>query len=279
MSEHCYRIEEIPLQYKQSYLFDESVIDATYILYLEGNGRLPSIQDQLARFRPTRRVYLVVNQGYKRCSNKEPWIHSAAQDLTAANCFVFRHSLNEGYDKVLVLEDDYQFVDRVWDPAVRQSISRFLTTLSNQSDAKYALGSHPLMMAHCSWDLEHYYGVYVQSHANVYTKGFMESILASKPEQLPLLFDWNGVANYLYGEPLCYQLLSQTENRTASWSNPLLDVWISFLELDQKPDGYAFVYSLAKWWWIVLLLLLFCLVLFRVWFGRRGGRIKRGRSI
>jgi hypothetical protein len=278
MSEPCYRIEEIPLLDRQHYLFDESVIDATYILHLDGNGREPSIRNQLVQFRPTRRVYLVRSQGYKKCT-PDPWIHSATQDLTATNCFAFQHALKNGYDKVLVLEDDFQFVDRVLDPAVRASVARFLGTLQGGSVAKYALGSYPFMITHCSWDLEHYYGVYVQSHAIVYTRGFMKSILAANPEQLPLLFDWNGMANYLYGEPLCYQLLSQTENRAASWSNPLLDLWISLFELDQKPDGYAFVYLLAKWWWIVLLLLFFCLVLFRVWFGRRGGRIKRRRSI
>jgi len=279
MSESCYDIEEIPLSKGQSFLFEESVIDATYILHLDGNGREPSIQAQLARFRPTRRVYLVRNQGYKRCTSKEPWIQTAAQDLTAANCFLFNHSLNEGYGKVLVLEDDFQFVDRVWDPSVRRSVSRFLDSLQEDSVAKYALGAHPLIMTHCSWDLEHYYGLYVQSHANVYTRGFMESILQGKPEDLPLLFDFNGMANYLYGEPLCYQLLTQTENRAASWNNPLLDVWIDWLGLDKGPEGYFFVYKLAKWWWIVLLWMVVFFLVWRTWFVSRGSRKKRRSSI
>lgn len=273
MSEPCYRIEEIPCPEGQRYLFDESVIDATYILYLEGNGRLPSIQDQLARFRPTRRVYLVRNRGFKRCS-KPAWIQSAAQDLTDAYCHAFQHALDGGNGKVLVLEDDFQFVDRVWEPAVRTSVARFLGTLQEDSVAKYALGCCPFMMTHCSWDLEHYFGVYVQSHANVYTRGFMESIVAAKPDQLPLLFDLNGLANYMYGESLCYQLLTQTENRQ-TWTNGLFDLCIDRLGLDKGPDGYAFIYAMAKWWWIVLLLL----VLGLAGFVRKGKGKKRRTSI
>jgi len=275
MSELCYHIEEIPWKDKQPYLFDESVIDATYILYLEGNGRLPSIQDQLSRFRPTRRVYLVRNQGYKKCK-KESWIRSAAHDLTDANCFAFRHALNEGYGKVLVLEDDFQFVERVRDPSVRHSVSRFLESLQERSVVKYAMGCHPLMITHCSWDLEHYYGLYLQSHANVYTMGFMESILDRDPDSLPLLFDWNGLPNYLYGEPLCYQLLGSTENRE-NWTNFFLDGWISWMGLDVSPDGYAFVYRLAKWWWIILFWVF--VLLFFVQFGRTTTRKKRRSSI
>ena len=47
-------------------LFNSSV-DATYVLNLEGNGRLSSVEEQLSIYHPTNVVYIVSDKGYKKC--------------------------------------------------------------------------------------------------------------------------------------------------------------------------------------------------------------------
>ncbi len=58
----CYRFEE----YNYTDGFFNS-IDTTYIIHLENNGRYDAIQDQLNKFHPTNRVYILYNKGFKKC--------------------------------------------------------------------------------------------------------------------------------------------------------------------------------------------------------------------
>ena len=51
----CYKLK------KKTYdkgIMDDSV-DATYILHLEGNGRIQSIKDQLKKYQPTKTIYIL----------------------------------------------------------------------------------------------------------------------------------------------------------------------------------------------------------------------------
>ena len=60
---HCYHFE------KHSYndgCLSESV-DATYIIHLEGNGRLLKIKQQLEKYHPSYTTYILFNKGYKKC--------------------------------------------------------------------------------------------------------------------------------------------------------------------------------------------------------------------
>jgi outer membrane lipoprotein-sorting protein len=45
-------------------LFDKT-IDATYIIHLENNGRFESVIKQLEEYKPTKKVYILYNKGYK----------------------------------------------------------------------------------------------------------------------------------------------------------------------------------------------------------------------
>jgi hypothetical protein len=51
-------------------LFDNS-IDATYIIYLEGNEkRLKNIMDQIKKIYLTKKVYILYNKGFKKSKKK-----------------------------------------------------------------------------------------------------------------------------------------------------------------------------------------------------------------
>lgn len=256
----CYEFEEIVLE-SQDVLFGDSVISATYILYLEGNGRLPLIQEQLKRFRPSRLVYLVRNKGYKKCV-KEDWVQRSTHDLTHAYFTAFAHSRSKGYKNVLVLEDDFRWSLRIGDLQVRREISEFVESLQGH-DFKYALGASPFFMLHCSWDLRHYWGPYVLSHSVIYSSAHVDQLLTKDPSELRELFDNNSMFNYLYGEPVCYQLLEETENK-ANWNNPVIDFGIKMLGMDKGIEGFERLYVLAKWWMPVLSIVLICWVLIRM---------------
>ena len=97
----CYRFELLEFE---DCLFQN--VDATYILHLEGNGRIDHIHEQLKTYHPSKKVYIVYNKGYKKCG-KDIDPQETHSDLVHANMTVFEHATP--YKHVLVLEDDFIF--------------------------------------------------------------------------------------------------------------------------------------------------------------------------
>ena len=65
-------------------LFDDS-IDATYIIYTEGNKlRFQNIISQIKKYKPTKYIYILYNKGWKN-SNKSKYITNSAIDLVDCN--------------------------------------------------------------------------------------------------------------------------------------------------------------------------------------------------
>ena len=66
----CYEIKK--------YTYDVGIldnsVDATYIIHLKHNGRYEHIQEQLKEYHPTKTVYIVYNEGFKKCE-KNSLIH------------------------------------------------------------------------------------------------------------------------------------------------------------------------------------------------------------
>jgi len=58
MKVKCYNLKKYT--FKKGLM--ENSIDATYILHLEGNGRLESINDQLNSYQPSKIVYILFNK-------------------------------------------------------------------------------------------------------------------------------------------------------------------------------------------------------------------------
>ena len=111
-------------------------VSTTYLITLEGSARRAAYMRQLALHRPTRRVVVVHNPGYK--DGRKPGVTCAAHDLWHANQFVARRAWAE--DFVLVLEDDVLFT-----PHFRRhapSIDRFLAA-HRGAELAYSLGIQP----------------------------------------------------------------------------------------------------------------------------------------
>ena len=82
---NCYNFKKII--FNDGFL--NNSVDATYIIHLEGNGRLPDIQKQLNEYHPTNIVYILFNKGYKKCYKNEN-IKNSTSDLIDAFLEIFK---------------------------------------------------------------------------------------------------------------------------------------------------------------------------------------------
>jgi hypothetical protein len=108
----CYRlVEEV---FKVPGNFD-SCIDCTYVLIMEGSPREKHIREEVAKAGITSRVIYQYNKGYKKC-RKNLRVQKTNYDLEHALKNAFRDALDRGYVRILVLEDDCEFDDRIKNP-------------------------------------------------------------------------------------------------------------------------------------------------------------------
>jgi hypothetical protein len=260
LNKDCYRFEIIKFN---NGLFNES-IDATYILHLENNGRIDNIYEQLNKYHLTNTVYILYNKGYKKC-NKKSYIKSTLYDIVDANLEIFKHSYNNNYNNILILEDDFIFDNQILDKFHINNINQFILNKPNENYI-YHLGCTPLL--YCPYDIYNNLGVFVTGlHAAVFTKKFREIFFLDNHSGIS---DWDVYMNlkskrYFYFKPLCYQTYNETEN---SKNYPdyfglsfIFRKIVIILKLDTEPiDGFKLVYHLSKY--LSIIVLFFILILF-----------------
>ena len=253
----CYQYEE--------YVFDNPIldVDATYIIHLVGNGRYESIIDQLKKYPISKKVYIVLNQGYKKCQKKSS-ITKPPLDLIDAFLEVFNHAQNK--ENILILEDDFMFDDKIFHH--KNNINNFIEKRSN-SDFLYYIGALPYVLF--PYDLYNYRNIASGgTHSIIYSKKMREKL-----NKNDTIHDWDVYLNlqpnrYVYYTPLCYQYFLETEN-TKHWGdhNPILfflaSVLKSFfrlLELDHSIKGYSYLYFVSKLWVLLFLIIIWILLTF-----------------
>jgi hypothetical protein len=121
MNTECYRFEK--RHYTDGVL--TSGVDATYIIHLEGNGRIDEIEKQLREYHPTNVLFIVYNKGYKKCKKQE-YIKTTARDLVDANLQIFKHADQQGYENILILEDDFMFSPKMNEKKHQENVLAFL---------------------------------------------------------------------------------------------------------------------------------------------------------
>jgi hypothetical protein len=207
MKVKCYNFKK--LEYKKATFADS--VDATYILHLEGNGRLPDILDQLNKYQPTKIVYIVFNKGYKKCK-KNLLVQSTTYDLVDAFLQIFKDATNKKYNNILILEDDFMFDKKIKNKEVINDINNFIKLKVNE-EFIYLLGTLPFLQI--PYSTNHFKLLAsLGTHACIYSKKAIDTILKKSDEKI---YDWDAFTNsnftrYLYKEPLCYQLFPETDN-------------------------------------------------------------------
>jgi hypothetical protein len=268
-NKNCYQYKK--LTFNDGFL--KNSVDATYIINLTDNGRYKDIENQLSKFHPTNTVYIVFNKGYKKCE-KTLYKQHPAYDLTDAFLQIFKHSIELGYNNILVLEDDFVFTDKIKEPNVCNDLNDFI---NKKSDAKfvYYLGCIPYVQ---SIGFTNHNQLYLSggTHSCIYSKTMREHVI--KHHDQSQIIDWDVFNNmnyffyyrYTYYQPLCYQLFPSTENSN-TWFNPLgladlIKYFYRYMLLDKQVEpGYSFFYTLSKMIFIIIVVInvVWCLYLLR----------------
>jgi hypothetical protein len=271
-STQCYNFKKI--KYNTGLLDD--VVDATYIIHLEGNGRYDDIMNQLKTYHPTKEVYIVFNKGYKKCKKSEH-IKLPAHDLVDAFLQVFKHAKNQNYDNILILEDDFIFTEKIMKESVQQDIYIFLNN-NKDKDYQYFLGCLPYLQLPCTLDSKHFINICSGgTHAVIYTKKNRERLLNVNQKDIT---DWDyysfkNLRRYTYCEPLCYQLFPDTDNSN-NWHkdnyifhmmSKLAKKILNLFKLDtQIEPGYSVFYIFSKIFalTLIILLILFLVIIYKI---------------
>jgi hypothetical protein len=256
---HCYNIQK--QTYRKGFL--DASVDATYIIHLKDNGRLDHIQGQLTKYHPTKIVYIVFNDGFKKC-NKKLIEQVSYQDLTDAFLQCFQHANDHHYNNILILEDDFIFSPDIKNKNNIKNINYFLNK-NKQKEFIYYLGCNPILIFPCTMNAKHYYSYKsCSTHAIIYSKKTREKKLQLQYKHWDVIIEKSIPHRYLYHQALCYQTYPDTENK-ASWSEKdniiifnIKQKIITTLWLDKQPQpGFTILYIISKIFALLLFLLLF----------------------
>jgi hypothetical protein len=261
----CYEYEE--------YIFNDSLldVDATYIIHLIGNGRYESIINQLHKFPISKKVYIVLNKGYKTCK-KSISITKPTLDIIDINLDIFNHA--KEMKNILILEDDFFFDNKILEIKHQKNINYFIKN-KIESEFIYYIGIVPIILL--PYDFYNYRPIFgIGAHSVIYSKKFREKTIKTikKNENLKIK-DWDLYLNsswsrYVYYTPLCYQLFPETENSN-HWGDHnfiiyylaiISKVIIKLLNLDKSPSAYFYIYFLSKIVILLFLIIIWILLIF-----------------
>ena len=105
-NKNCYNYE---LRTYETGLFD-TFVDATYIITsLDDKKRNENIEYQLEKCIPTKQIYMVYNKIYTKCPKILPK-QIPPYDLKDAYLNIMQHSIDQNYNNILVLENDFIYI-------------------------------------------------------------------------------------------------------------------------------------------------------------------------
>ena len=253
---NCYNFVEY--NFEQG-LFDDS-IDATYIIHLENNGRINNIIEQIYKYKPTKKIYILYNKGFKNC-NKILEKNEPDKDLVHCNLRIFKHAKLNNYDNILILEDDFVFNDKIKNKDILQDLNYFFYD-KKKINFIYYIGSFPIFSI--PYKKNHYIPLFISlTHCCVFSKKARELLLSNSVSVSKTFLMWdlylnknNNINKYHYKYPLCYQIFPVTENQK-KWklsNNPQINKIIQkinifllkLLNLDKKSEpGFTIIYNLS----------------------------------
>ena len=265
---NCYTFYEYNHNQEENGLFDKS-IDATYVINLKNNGRFESVINQLNQYKPTKKIYILLNEGYKNCEKNLPK-QCVLQDLIHCYLTIYEHANNNSYDNILILEDDFIFNKKIKNTEIIDDINNFLNYNKNKSFL-YFLGGIPILSI--SVKKNHYKPLFIATtHCVVYSKQTRNFLLKNKNkiynsnEGIDLYLSDNINNKYHYKYPLCYQTFPLTDSQK-EWvffkRNKIINdivkriyiLLIHTLKLDiQCEPGYTIIYTFS--------ILLFYIIMF-----------------
>lgn len=243
MNDHCYYTTE--LRFSEGVL--DSAVDMAYLLTMVDSKR--EWQKELFDFPLSSKVTVVYNMGFRNCK-KQLANQISYCDLQDAVLYIFNDALRKGYQRILVLEDDFQILEK--NKEHYYSVKDFI---KKKNPDVYNLGPmlnlcvHPPILKHNrSWYLN-------TSHAVIYDQNYVTWFVNQSPHRarhVDLFVNDLSISKYTYYLPLIGQTFPMTENQK-SW--PLLlivDIWISMWRLDKSCKNYKYQQWCITWaTWLV----------------------------
>ncbi len=273
-NKNCYKLEE--LYFEEGFL--DASVDVTYIITMYNNfKRHRSIFKQLEKFKPTKRVVIVYNYGYKLCEKykKQHKIDATYEDLTYTYMYIF--NLANQYNNILILEDDFIFSDTILDKYVTRDINSFIIT---RNPDIYYLG-----LTVSFFNLFTMFNTHIKcykgggTHAVIYSKAARKLLFTKFMEYKIFHIDdmqFKYIDNkYFYYKPLCMQSFPDTENRKTWGINRNMNrlqqslhtfvtkfgkYYFKILKLDKDDNleqKYKLHYNIVKTYHIILVILIF----------------------
>ena len=260
----CYSFKE--------HLFNKPIfnnIDATYIIHLENNGRLSSIEEQLSCFHPTNKVYILFNKGYKNCKKKD-YIDSPTKDLIDAFYTIFKDAREKGFNHILILEDDFQFNNKINEDIKHSSEVDYFLSNNKDDPFVYYLGVLTCLQS-CFFETNPRVNLSTGTHACIYSKKcidyFLDKVDQKDITDWDLFLNFGMIPRYKYYMPLCYQTFPDTENSNFWHQGSTILLFLVFIQrsimkllgLDVNPEpGYTIMEYVSRiLFWLLLGLLLF----------------------
>lgn len=208
-------------------------IDCMYILIMHGSDNETAIKKEIERAGIVSNVIFQYNLGYKKC-NKNLKIKKTNHDIVHAVQTVFKDALKRNYERIMVLEEDCVFDERIRQETVINDINMFLM---DKNPCVYNLGpfihlSNPIDILLRNKHKRLFFNG--GAHCNVYNREYIENkaygefYTAAPDIETNFYF-----SKYMYHKPLAYQLLKETENSKEGWG--ILRPISEFLFI--KPSG------------------------------------------
>ena len=187
---NCYRTETL---YFDKGLFD-SCVDVTYVITMVGSPRNEKIIKEINKYKPTKKVIIVYNPGFKKCDKNicDKKVINTREDIVHVNEYIFNNSSE--YNNILILEDDAEFSDEVFDSQHINNIENFI---NNNKFNTYSLGTVK--------SISSIFG----THIMIFYKGGMHAMIYSK-----LYREKFNICNYSY---YCIESITSYPYNTNGW--------------------------------------------------------------
>ena len=247
---NCYNFKELNFKYG---IYDNS-IDVSYILTLKNSLKIKNIHKQLTITKPTKKIFIVVNDGFKKCTKELP-IQNKKYDTMHSYIEIFKHAKKNNYQNILILEDNFIFDKEITYLKHTTKINDFCSKNKNDNFI-LSLGSLPIVIFPYN---EYFYKSIISAgtYSMIYSRPFIDKTLNQK-DNLKKINDWNYYTNktfkhYIYYIPLCTQIFNDTntdiKNQTPSFFG-LKYIYLYFIKrnkLDkQSQPGFNNFYFYSK---------------------------------
>ena len=261
--ENCiYKIETIELT---NTIFD-TICDCTYILLCCGENphRLPSVFENIQILRPTKYVKLIFNKGYKQC----PISMSVNNDLINVQKFIFKDALNNGFKRIMYLEDDFELEH----PIQKKDRDEIVNFIDLENPNVYGLCNFtiPTISTLTSYHNKSMYNIIGMTHAMFYDSHAMKNVYDYfenfKGDKNLLGVDTSiytvpNISVYRYYKPLVFQKFPSTDSQKLGWKNVMGEFnanicikCVKLLKLDKQfQPGFAIIYLIPYILYIIII--------------------------